>query len=58
MTNWSVGAGVRKRFTKFLNVDNLGRFPAVGEISGLQNVIKNLDQMDESCAGEISKHSS
>ena len=54
----SVGAGVRKLSIRFLNGDNLGGFPGVGEISRPQNVIKNLGQMDESCAGEISKHSS
>jgi hypothetical protein len=52
-----VKTGLRWWFSGFWNGYNLGGFPGTGEISKYQNMVKNLDEVDESFAGDISKHS-
>jgi hypothetical protein len=53
----TVVTGVRKWFARYENGNNFGGFPGVGEISKPQNMIKNLGEVDDSLAGEISEHS-
>jgi hypothetical protein len=54
----TVGTGFRTWFARFENMDNFVGFPGVGEISKPQIMIKKLGEVDESFAGEFSKHSS